>query len=230
MNKNKSHLLLLSAVVAVALISTTSTQHAFAHAHTTLDVTSPVHRTISVVLGHTNEPTYGVDPGIHDGKHNMEIILTDAATSLRLSGATLTADMYYFEDIKQFNKATSVNKATEKMTGVTVSSVFGDPGHYLIREIQDDGIYGYHVFGTINYFGEATIPIDATVFCKSSQGDTTKFNSPGWSGSFGCTGDISDIKFPKNGHHSSQFDKKDFDNKIDDLKKKIDDIKDKFKK
>jgi hypothetical protein len=195
MNKNKSHLLLLGTIVAVALISTTS-QHAFAHAHTTLPVTSPVPRTISVVLGHTNEPTYGVEPGIHDGKHNMEIILTDAATNLRLSGASLKADMYYFDSLKQFNKAQSVNKASDKKTGITVGSVFGDPGHYLIREVQDKGIYGYHVYGTINYFGEATIPIDATVFCKSSQGDTTKFNSPGWSGSFGCTEDIKDIKFP----------------------------------
>ena len=197
MNKNKSHLLLLGTIVAVALISTTSVQHAFAHSHTTLPLPAPLApRTISVVLGHTNEPTYGVEPGIHDGKHNMEIILTDAATSLRLSGASLKADMYYFDNIKQFNKATSVNKASDKKLGVTVGSVFGDPGHYLIREIQDSGIYGYHVYGTINYFGEATVPIDATVFCKSSQGDTTKFNSPGWSGSFGCTEDIKGIKFP----------------------------------
>jgi hypothetical protein len=197
MNKNKSHLLLLSLVVAVALISTISSQHAFAHARTTLSVTDPVARTISVVLGHTNEPTYGVEPGIHDGKHNMEIILTDAATNLRLSGASLKADMYYFDNLTQFNKATSADKASDKKTGVTVGTVFGDPGHYLIREVQDSGIYGYRVYGTVNYFGEATVPIDTTVFCKSSQGDSTKFNSPGWSGSFGCTEDIKDIKFPK---------------------------------
>lgn len=58
------------------------------------------------------------------------------------------------------------------------------------------GIYGYHIYGTINYFGVATVPIDSTIFCASSQGPTTKFNSPGWSGSFGCTEDIAKIKFP----------------------------------
>lgn len=196
MKKNKSHLLLLSAIVAVALISTTTTQHVFAHAHTTLDVTSPVTRQISVVLGHTNEPTYGVEPGIHDGKHNMEVILSDTATGLRLSGASLKSDMYYFKNIKEFNKATSVNDAKSKNTGVPVSAVFGDPGHYLLREVQRPGIYGYHVYGTVNYFDVAQVPIDATVFCTSSDGPTSKFNSGGWSSRFGCTGDINDIQFP----------------------------------
>jgi hypothetical protein len=41
-----------------------------------------------------------------------------------------------------------------------------------------------------------------TVFCTASDADdeanTTKFNSPGWSGSFGCPQDIDTIAFPTN--------------------------------
>jgi hypothetical protein len=80
---------------------------------------------------------------------------------------------------------------------VTVGSVFGDPGHYLVREVQNDGIYGYRLYGTISYFGVASVPIDATVFCTSAEGPTTKFNTAGWSGSYGCTEDIDDILFPE---------------------------------
>ncbi len=195
MTTNKSHLLLLAVIVTVALITVPSAQHAFAHAHTTLPVTSPVQRTISVVVGHTNEPTYGTEEGIHDGKHNMEVILTDAATGIRLSGAQLKADMYHFKGLQGFNKKT-LDQVPYKKTAVTVGSVFGDPGHYIIRELQSPGIYGYHIYGTINYFGVATVPINTTIFCSSSQGPTTKFNSPGWSGSFGCTEDIDSIRFP----------------------------------
>ena len=88
----------------------------------------------------------------------------------RLSGANLKADMYYFKDIKKFNKASSLNDATDVKTDVTINSVFGDPGHYLIRELQTPGIYGYHIYGSMNYFGVHDPPIDATVFCKSTQG------------------------------------------------------------
>ncbi len=199
MNKNKTQLLLLSSVLAVALLSTVATQQVFAHsvrnesftAHGTL-------HTIQVVLGHTDEPTYGFENGVHSGKHNLEITLSDQPTKLRLNSANLKADMYYFKDIKKFNKATSVKDATDVKTGVTVNSVFGDSGHYIIRELQTPGIYGYHIYGTINYFGIHNQPIDVTIFCKSTQGDTTKFNSGGWFGSFGCTDDIKDIKFPSN--------------------------------
>lgn len=200
MKKNKTQLLLLSSVLAVAMISMMSTQHVFAHSVRTESFNlHGMQHGISVVLGHTNEPTYGVESGIHDGKHNMEIRLLDAATKLPLSGANLKADMYYFKDIKKFNKATSPNDADDVMKGVTIGAVFGDPGHYIIRELQDVGIYGYHVYGTISFFGVHDVAFDKTVFCRSSQGDTSKFNSPGWNGGFGCTDDIKDIKFPKKG-------------------------------
>ena len=200
MSKNRTQLFLMSSVLAVVLISTIATQPVFAHSLRNESFTAHgMPHKIFVVLGHTDEPTYGLsEDTVHNGKHNMEIILTDEPTKLRLSGAQLKADMYYFKDIKKFNKATSLSDATEVKTAVPVGSVFGDPGHYLIREVQSPGIYGYHIYGTMNYFGIHDQPIDATIFCKSSQGDTSKFNSPGWFGAFGCTDDVKDIKFPKN--------------------------------
>jgi hypothetical protein len=178
-------------------LSTVATQQVFAHSLRNESFT--VHEkdhTIFVVLGHADEPTYGVENGIHDGRHNMEIFLSDEATGLPLKGANLKADMYYFNSIQKFNNATSPNNAQSIKTGVTVNSVYGDPGHYVIRELQSPGIYGYHIYGTMSYFGVHDQPIDTTVFCKSTRGDTSKFNSPGWFGSFGCTDDIREITFP----------------------------------
>ncbi len=198
MNSNRTKLLLLGAVLAVVLVTTITTQEAFAHSSRTESFN--MHGTnheIRVVLGHTNEPTYGFQTGIHDGKHNLEVTISDKPTTLRLSGANLKADMYYFKNIKNFNKAATLNDADDVIKGVTIGSVFGDPGRYIIRELQEPGIYGYRIYGMINYFGVKQVPIDATVFCTSPEGSTTKFNTSGWSRSFGCTDDINSIKFPK---------------------------------
>ncbi|WP_415281749.1 hypothetical protein [Candidatus Nitrososphaera sp. FF02] len=174
---------------------------AFAHAHTSLFVEDgPVAgKEIEVVLGHTNEPTYGVRPGIHDGKHGLEVSLSDAATSLPLTGATLKADKYYFRDIASFEAADSPEDADAVENGITVGAVFGEAGQYMTRQVQQPGIYGYRLYGNVSYFGVATVPIDTTVFCRSADGDTGKFNSEGWGGSFGCTANIDDSRFPERG-------------------------------
>ncbi len=189
------------AAASFMLLSGAALQQAFAHASTTLtlDEDPVAGKKIRVTVGHTNEPTYGVKPGIHDGKHNFEVLLADSDTRLPLTGASLKVDKYYFKDIKSFKKANTLDDADDIEKGVTVGSVFGDPGHYMARQVQKDGIYGYRLYGTINYFGEAKIDIDSTMFCSSSEGDTKKFNSAGWTGSFGCTEDIVDTLFPERG-------------------------------
>jgi hypothetical protein len=191
---------IVAAVLALSLVTGSAAvlQPAFAHAHATLTLEDELvaGKQISVVLGHENEPTYGAKAGIHDGKHGLEIMISDEATSLPLTGASLKADKYYFKDIKSFGKADSPEDADAIVKGVDVRGVFGEAGHYLARQVQKPGIYGYHVYGTIDYFGVSSIDIDTTVFCSSPEGDTTKFNSPEWSGSFGCTSDINDSIFP----------------------------------
>ena len=157
------------------------------------------------MLGHTNEPTFGVLPGVHDGKHGVEVFLEDAATVLPLTGANLKVDKYYFKSINRFSKATSLEQADTIQKNVVLGGVFGDPGHYLSRQIQQPGIYGYRLYGTIDYFGEGTIPVDLTVFCSSPTGDTTKFNSENWFGGYGCTDNIKDIYFPGGQGHKSTF-------------------------
>ena len=202
----------LAAIVttlAIVLSSPTTMQPAFAHADTILPVNIEDDEEqqqgggIVVVVGHTNEPAYGAKPGIHDGLHGLEVTISDNATGLPIGDAQLRADKYYFANLDSFNSATSVEDADEIEEGIDVGEVFGETGSYLARQVVADGIYGYRLYGNISYFGTANVTIDSTIFCSASDeeeggGDTTKFNSPGWSGSFGCPHDIDTIAFPTN--------------------------------
>jgi hypothetical protein len=205
-SKRRINIALLSVIItslAIALSSPTATiQPAFAHAETTLPikVDDQAGRSIVVVIGHSNEPAYGAKPGIHDGIHGLEVTLSDNATGLPIDDAQLKADKYYFTDLQSFDNSRSVNDADEIQEGTDVGAVFGETGRYLARQVVADGIYGYRLYGDISYFGVANVTIDSTIFCTASddEGNTTKFNSPGWSGSFGCPQDIDTIAFPTN--------------------------------
>jgi len=192
------------APLALVLSSPTTIQAVFAHTETTLpiNVDNQTGRSIVVVVGHSNEPAYGAKPGIHDGIHGLEVTLSDNATGLPISDAQLKADKYYFTDLQSFDNARSVDDADETQEGFDVGAVFGETGRYLARQVVADGIYGYRLYGNISYFGVANVTINSTVFCTASDADdeanTTKFNSPGWSGSFGCPQDIDTIAFPTN--------------------------------
>jgi hypothetical protein len=190
----------LAATAAVFMYS--GTVYAFPHASTTItpDKNDPDQKNanpISVVVGHTDEPSFGVVPGVHTGEHDVEVLLSDAATDLPLKGANITIDKYYFKTLDSFNAASSITEADSIQKNVKLSELFGDPGHYVAKQIQSPGIYGYNLKGTINYFSVAEIPIDKTVFCKSTEGPTTKFNKGTWTGAFGCTENIESITFPK---------------------------------
>lgn len=189
----------LTALAAIgALIATASIDNAlaFPHAHMTITPTEEHAKPISVSVGHSDEPAYGVESELHQGKHNFEVMLEDAATALPLSGAQLKVDKYYFADFQSFENADSVGDATEVQGNVTLGSVFGEQGRYVARQVVSDGIYGYRLYGTVDYFGVAEVPVDATIFCNSSEGNTTKFNSEGWGGGFGCPENINSLRFP----------------------------------
>ena len=195
----------LTAIVAsltIVLLSPTTIQPAFAHAETILSVNvdDQPGRGIAVVVGHSNEPSYGAKPGIHDGMHGLEVTISDNATGLPIGDAQLKVDKYYFTDLQSFESATSVDDADEIEEGIDVGAVFGETGSYLARQIVADGIYGYRLYGNISYFEAANVTIDSTIFCTFSdeEGNTTKFDSPGWTGSFGCPSNIDTIAFPTN--------------------------------
>lgn len=209
-SKRRRTVILLMVIVttlAIALSSPTTIQPAFAHAETILPI--PIEddeeqqsRGIVVVIGHSNEPAFGAKPGIHDDLHGLEVTISDNATGLPIGDAQLTADKYYFTDLESFNRATSVEDADQIQEGVDVNEVFGETGRYLARQLIADGIYGYRLYGNVSYFGAGNVTIDSTIFCSVSNeeegGNTAKFNSPGWSGSFGCPQDIDTIAFPTN--------------------------------
>jgi hypothetical protein len=198
----------MAAIIAsltIVMTSPTTIQSVFAHAETilTISIDDQEARGIVLVVGHSNEPAYGAKPGIHDGLHGLEVSLSDNATGLPIGDAQLKADKYYFRDLQSFNSATTVEDADQIQQGSDVGAVFGESGRYESRQLIADGIYGYRIYGNVSYFGAGNVTIDSTVFCTASdangdQADTTKFNSEGWSGSFGCPQDIDTIAFPTN--------------------------------
>lgn len=191
-----------SALVAIGLLVASSfTVTVYAHGHLILAPDMENVNPISVVLGHSNEPAFGVEPGIHDGMHSVEVSLEDTNTTLPLVGADLRIDKYYFRDFESFQNATSPEQADQVEQNITVGEVFGEPGQYRALQIVQPGIYGYRLYGTINYFNVAEVPIDTVFFCTLNSEDglstnISKFNSEGWEGEYGCVSNINDINFP----------------------------------
>ena len=191
-----------SALVAIVLLVASSfTVTVYAHGHLILAPDMENVNPISVTLGHSNEPAFGVKPGVHDGMHSVEVSLEDTNTTLPLVGADLRIDKYYFRDFESFQNATSLEQADEVEQNITLGEVFGEAGQYRAMQIVQPGIYGYRLYGTINYFEVAEVPIDTIFFCAPNSEDgasanTSKFNSQGWEGEYGCVSDINDINFP----------------------------------
>jgi hypothetical protein len=192
-----------SAFAAIGLLLASSfTVTVYAHGH--LIITPDIENVnpISVTLGHSNEPAFGVQPGVHNGMHSLEVSLEDSNTTLPLVGADLRIDKYYFRDFESFQNATSLEQADQVEQNITVGEVFGEPGQYRALQVVQPGIYGYRLYGTINYFEVAEVPIDTVFFCTLNSDDdgasanTSKFNSEGWEGEYGCVSDINDIYFP----------------------------------
>lgn len=192
-------LIIILAGIAIVSASSYSIDEAmaFPHASLIIDPKKPHANDIRVVLGHTNEPAYGKLPGIHDGKHNLEVDLSDDATTLPIPNATLFADKYYFKNIASFQRAESLEDADAIELNVPISAVFGQPGTFYNRQVIDAGIYGYTIRGTINYYDVAQVPLEnATKFCSIPGEDLTKFDTDGWNGSYGCPQNIKSIFFP----------------------------------
>jgi len=197
MNTSKTQLFLVASIASVMVLSGVASEQAFAHGGQVFGFNLPngEHRLITVIMGHNSEPTAAQESGKHDGNHPMELFISDTRTGLDLAEADLTVDKYYYKNDKDFNKA--VDKGFKpKVKDAEVGAVHGDPGHYFARQIlAEPGIYGYHVTGTVNYFGVMDVPIDVKAICRDAP-DPSAFNNPSWFGGFGCTPDIDDGKFP----------------------------------
>ena len=108
LSKSSPAILIILAGFAIISASTYSINQAMAFPHASIIIEGEGDANdIRLVLGHTNEPAYGKLPGIHDGKHFLEVDLSDSATTLPIANATLTADKFYFADLESFEQATS---------------------------------------------------------------------------------------------------------------------------
>ena len=204
-NSNKTQLLLVASIASVIVLTGIASEQAFAHGGQVIGFTLPngEHRLITVIMGHNNEPTSAQEPGKSSGNHPMELFISDTRTGLNLADADLTVDKYYYKNAKEFNKAAK-NGFEPLETDVEVRGVHGDPGHYFARQIlAEPGIYGYHVTGTVSYFGVMDVPIDVKAICRDAP-DPSAFNNPSWFGGFGCTSDIDDGKFPNKNKRDNQ--------------------------
>lgn len=188
----------LTAIIAVSLVSTFGIQQVFAHQR--MDIpTTHFSTNIRVTVGHANEPAFGISRGVHDGLHGFEMSIVDKDTKLPVSstGTSLKIDKYYFKNVERYNKAVSLNQADKTEKNIPFGSLFGSPGMYLHRQIIDNGVYGYRVYGAISYYGIKTIPIDVIAFCDDdAMNSKTKFESGVWTGSFGCPTSVDAISFP----------------------------------
>jgi len=257
--KSSQAMLIILAGITIISASSLSLNEAMAFPHASLIVDSEEEHAnpIEIVLGHTDEPAFDKLPGIHDGKHFVEVRLLDERTTLPLQGGQdfnengengngenppdnknnndndngqngddsiqsfqtmepptqetlppteLFVDKYYFKDIESFENAQSPEDADAIERNVLLTPVFGEPGLYYDRQIVDEGIYGYTLSGTINYYDVALVPLAPTTkFCTSQEGDTSKFDSPGWVGSFGCVENIKDIFFPRDSKYPDSY-------------------------
>ena len=193
---------LMMILAGIAIISGSSYSideaMAFPHASLVIEPEEEHANNITIVLGHTNEPAFGKLPGIHDGKHNLEVDISDTATTLPIREANITADKYYFKSLKSFQNAQGLQDADDIELNVPVTAVFGQPGTFYNRQVVDPGIYGYTINGTINYYDVAFVPFEATKFCSIPGENLTKFDTPdNWNGSFGCVQNIKSIYFPE---------------------------------
>ena len=198
--RSSSTILILLESIAIISSSYYALNEAMAFPHASIIIESEEEHAnpIELVLGHTNEPAFGKLPGIHDGKHYLEVELSDKATTLPIPNSTLFADKYYFRDIPSFENAQSLEDADAIERNVLLTPVFGQPGLFYNRQVVDEGIYGYTIRGAINYYSVALVPIEpTTIFCSIEEGDASRFNSEGWTGSFGCPENIKDIFFPR---------------------------------
>lgn len=252
--KSSQAILVILAGITIISASSLSVNEAMAFPHASLIVDSEEEHAnpIEIVLGHTDEPAFGKLPGIHDGKHFVEVRLLDERTTLPLQGGQdfnengengenppdnnnnnngpngdesfqsfqtmepptqetlppteLFVDKYYFKNIESFENAQSPEDADAIEQNVPLTPVFGQPGLYYDRQIVEEGIYGYTLSGTINYYDVALVPLAPTTkFCTSQEGDTSKFDSPGWVGSFGCVENIKDIFFPRDSKYPDSY-------------------------
>ena len=191
-------MLVIASVATVMLFSVASSEQAFAHGGQVFSFVLPngEHRLITVIMGHNNEPTRAQEEGKWSGEHPMELFIRDTRTGLNLADADLTVDKFYYKNDKKYNKA--IEKGFEPLVeDAEVRGVHGDPGHYFARQIlAQPGYYGYHVTGTVDYFGVMDVPIDVKAICRDTPDGGAAFNNPSWFGGFGCTEDIDDGKFP----------------------------------
>lgn len=193
-SKNTS-ILMFSAVAVTMLVTIGLSEDAFAHGRylQDFDIANGKERTITIVLGHTNEPTRAQSEGKWSGEHPVEIFVRDTRTNLNINGATLFVDKFFWTDEAAYDADKDPLEED-----VRAGPAFGTPGKYHARQIlAEPGFYGYRVHGEVTYFDGTEVPIEFQAVCRDAPAAMlADFNTPGFIGGFGCTNDIDDGKFP----------------------------------
>ena len=127
----------IASVAAVMLFAAVGPEQAFAHGGKVTGFTIPNGqpdngRSITVIMGHNDEPTRAQEQGKWFGEHPMELFIRDTRTGLNLANAELTVDKYYYKNDKAFNKAVKKGEFVPIETDVPVTAVHGIPDTSLL--------------------------------------------------------------------------------------------------
>lgn len=167
---------------------TASIPDASAHASWTIPppdtVANFANKKISVVIGETDEPAYS------DELANFELTIRDVNTRLPVLNAfrdftnanaqSLWVDAYFYEKgttpgVTGTDCGTKVkqnptdgtyscipNGSPVAKTGQNVRNIFGKPGLYQATDqwYTETGLTLYHLYGKVNYYNDAMIPLD----------------------------------------------------------------------
>ncbi|WP_337862479.1 hypothetical protein [Nitrososphaera sp.] len=208
---NKYVTMTIATVAAAILLLSAGANIAWAHSSTNLPLPSDPNRGVKLTVGETSEPAYD------DEFHNIDIIIRDKLTNMPVGNAHkkldgtqgLKVDSYFYP------KGTTPSVTgtepgplspgpgfTDKKLDQSVRPQFGKLGSYSASSqfYTKVGLTLYHIYGVVNYYGDAEIPVDVWVAGDGHHGLAVKRGVSGsttvtWSGGFGL-GDRSDSYWP----------------------------------
>jgi hypothetical protein len=196
MIKSRFAIMAAASVAAAMLLLSGNVNTAWAHASANLNLPTDVTRGVRLTIGETAEPAYV------DSPHNIDIAIRDRLTGLPVGNAHkkldgtqgLKVDAYFYPK-GVTPSVTGTEPAalaagpgfTDSKLNQNVRTIFGKLGSYQADDqfYSKTGITLYRVYGVINYYGDAEIPVDVWIDGGAVKRGVSGATTVTWSGGFG---------------------------------------------